>query len=467
VTLCIEFDPHDPAPVAAHGFDIDAVRRLFLGEPSPVPPVRFLDSCPPPAQAFHAEAWNAAGLSYRAIALRCLEIPDPWSGAARRSDFSRTFPDRGALQYEMIPLLYFFRGSGGGDFWLVVHGLMGNAAFVVFPDAGITLFRKGETDAAALSGRLLATAADLRARGRPGPVEPTKVVGLVDMATNFGHQMIHHLSGIQRLVDRQQVGDVDEVWIAGTEFFGATEVLFPELRGRLRRFPDRWTLHDELARGDAVAFRLGSNIFPRALAARIMAAALAEYGPPPVPQHRPLIAVTVRAAGRRCVNLPSVVAAVILRLLPRYPTLGVLIDGWVLPGAATPTTPDIAAELDAAAEIRRVLPPSAIAGDLVGTPMLASVGAVARVDAYLAHVGTLQHKIGFLSGARGVVHGPRRQLVELDGGAFQSEVGYAPCFLPAGAVRDIPSDTPRGPGFFDYEITDTDAICDRLAAILG
>ncbi len=79
----------------------------------------------------------------------------------------------------------------------------------------------------------------------------------------------------------------------------------------------------------------------------------------------------------------------------------------------------------------------------------------------------MQHKVAFFSGAEGVVHGPTAELQRLEVGPYSAEFGQPPHLLPTGCVRDIPTDTKRGPGHFDYEITDVSPIIETLRAILG
>jgi hypothetical protein len=124
------------------------------------------------------------------------------------------------------------------------------------------------------------------------------------------------------------------------------------------------------------------------------------------------------------------------------------------------------AELDLCKAVADHLPPRAIVRNLVGYGASESLLGVADIDAYFCHVGTLQHKLGFFSDARGVVHGPTHQLANPETGPYHTETGHAPLFLSADAVSDVPLDTNRGAGFYDYKITDYRQVIQLLHSCL-
>jgi hypothetical protein len=256
------------------------------------------------------------------------------------------------------------------------------------------------------------------------------------------------------------------------------EEIFPELQGRVRRFPNRWDLFEPLLRvRHRSLFRIGSNVFQQRLRARILATCPVA-GRPAERTQRPCIAVTVRSSGRTCLNLPEAVAALHRSLSARIPNLGIVLDGWVFPeselvlrsAVATAMSATylhrIQAELAEAAAIRDALPPHAVVDNLIGLSMRESLGALRSIRGYLAHVGTLQHKLGLFGGTGGVVHGPTPQLSGIESGPFQSEVGTAPRFLPPEAVEDAPIDTARGERFHSYRITDPETLAGMMMEVL-
>jgi hypothetical protein len=270
-------------------------------------------------------------------------------------------------------------------------------------------------------------------------------------------------------------GRLDEVWVAGTEFFPPFERLYPELAAKVRRFERRWDMHEALRSGGVLPLRLGTNIFDPGVAARVKANVPADRRIYRRREGAPVLAVTVRATGRRCVNLADVVGQTAAHLAQRYPGLGIVLDGWVIPDGATRARPRwwpragedfqsraLQAEVQEASLIRKALPRGMPVRSLIGLNTSHSVQQLSGISAYLAHVGTLQHKIAFLTGAPGVVHGPAQQLTSPDSGHFQAEGSIAPRLLTPAAVRDVSEAQMRGAGFNDYEITDVGELLDAV-----
>ena len=246
----------------------------------------------------------------------------------------------------------------------------------------------------------------------------------------------------------------------------------------MRRFASRWDLFEPLLRvRHRRLFRIGSNVFQQRLRARILAACPVA-GRPAERTLRPCIAVTVRSSGRNCLNLAEAVGAMYRTLSSRTPGLGIVLDGWVFPESelvlrssvatalSTPHLHRIQAEMAEAMAIRDALPPHTVVDNLIGLSMRESLGALRSIRGYLAHVGTLQHKIALFADAGGVVHGPTPQMSGIESGPFQSEVGSAPRFLPAAAVEDAPGKTARGERFQSYRITDPEIMAAMMQEVL-
>ena len=124
----------------------------------------------------------------------------------------------------------------------------------------------------------------------------------------------------------------------------------------------------------------------------------------------------------------------IAALAQRYPKIGVILDGWVLPDSQVIMKSKLAtiwlnkfhrdaifADLEVARKIADHLPTGTLVANLIGSSMTTSLRRLRNIDAYFSHVGTLQHKISFVSGSQGVVHGPKSQLKSPDSGHFQAD----------------------------------------------
>jgi hypothetical protein len=219
--------------------------------------------------------------------------------------------------------------------------------------------------------------------------------------------------------------------------------------------------------------RIGSTYLPSKLRRRIMrsvpAVASGEQGN--------LLVVTVRAAGRICVNLPEIVAELYESLRETF-DFTIALDGWVIPesavgpraspGGGVPQqyTSAIRDEMDLAHQIQKRLPHGAISANTIGRSMLESLNELSVATCYFAHVGTLQHKLGLLLRLPGVVHGPRLQVCGPEGGPYYSEDGIPPVFIPEDAIEDLPTTSSRGRSFADYRIVDMSFTKAALARVM-
>lgn len=471
------------------GLNAEAVAWALRGQAAAGPPLaprgpRLMRGVPGDIRTFIAREFHGAGVSIEGLRAGVMRCPDPWSGQPLATLGVFTTHSPGGMPAELLPLFYAFHSPTGGEFWMCLWGTYGKPAMLFLPRIDLVVHDFLSHDALstpagplldALRGSLGAFRALLGEAARP---ERPERIGLLDMPANYGHQMLENLSGVQRLADEGLLPALEELWVTGPEFFGPVEEIFPELQGRVRRFPNRWDLFEPLLRvRHRRLFRIGSNVFQQRLRARILATCPVA-GRPAERTQRPCIAVTVRSSGRACLNLPEAVAALHGSLSRRIPNLGIVLDGWVFPESELVLRSSVAtalsgtylhriqAELAEAAAIRDALPPHTVVDNLIGLSMRESIGALRSIRGYLAHVGTLQHKLGLFAGTGGVVHGPTPQLRGIESGPFQSEVGTAPRYLPPEAVEDAPIDTARGERFHNYRILGTDTLAAMMQEVL-
>jgi hypothetical protein len=476
------------ADLASFGLNPGAVAWALRGPaaapPATAAPPRLMRGVPADVRTFIAREFHGAAVSLDGLRAGVMRCPDPWTGAALPTLGVFTTHSRGGMPAELLPLFYAFASPAGGEVWLCLWGTYGKPAMMFLPRLDLVIHDFLTHDAQstpaaplleALRGSLGAFRALLAEPNRP---ERTERIGLLDMPDNYGHQMLENLSGVQRLADEGLLPALEELWVTGPEFFGPVEEIFPELAGRVRRFPNRWDLFEPLLRvRHRRLFRVGSNVFQQKLRARILATCPVA-GRAAERSARPLLAVTVRSSGRQCLNLAEAVGSLHRALSARIPNLGIVLDGWVFPeselvlrsSVATALSDAhrgrIAAEMEEAAAIARALPPHTVVDTLIGLSMRESIGALRSVRGYLAHVGTLQHKLAHFSGAGGLVHAPVEQLGRIESGPYQSEVGQVPRYLPPAAVTDAAVDTPRGARFNNYRITDFGALAGMMAEVL-
>ena len=471
------------AELAGFGLNANAVGWALRG-PDGVAVPRLMRGVPAEIRGYIAREYQGAAVSFAGLRAGAMRCPDPWTGAMLTTQGVFTTHSQGGMPAGLLPLFYAFQSPVGGEFWLCLWGTYGKPAMLYLPrlDLAVHDFLTLDalsTPAAPLLDALLGSIGAFRVLlGEGARMERTERIGLLDMPDNYGHQMLENLSGLQRLADEGLLPSLEELWVTGPEFFGPVEEIFPELAGRVRRFPNRWDLFEPMLRVcHRGLFRIGSNVFQARLRARILAACPVA-GRPAERSGRPLLAVTVRSSGRKCLNLAEAVGALYRSLAPRLPRLGIVLDGWVFPESelvlrssvatalSDPHRARLMAEMTEAAAIRDALPPHTVVDNLIGLSMRESIGALRSIRCYLSHVGTLQHKLALFSGAGGVVHAPTAQLERIESGPYQSEVGEAPRYLPGEAVADAPVDSARGERFHNYRITGFDALAAQMNQVL-
>jgi hypothetical protein len=383
----------------------------------------------------------------------------------------------GSLPYGLLPIYYGLKSVSGEEFWACVYGTYGQVTQIFFPNRDLVVFdiAQGNAEAviASLQGMLSRRRQEIEALIQLRDKQAIRCIGLLDMVSNFGHQAINHLSGIQRLIDLALLNNVDEVWTSGILFFGNIESTFPELQGRVRYFATQWDIASEVWRAPYEIIRLGSTYLSSELKSRILKTARFSQ----VQSRQNLLVVTVRTRGRVCINLAEVVGEIYKRLHSRF-ELKLALDGWVLPESAAVAGSSVGAavsdyyvgvireEIALAGEIAKRLPPGSIVMNTIGRSMLESLNDLNSATAYFSHVGTLQHKLGLLLSLPGVVHGPKSQVSDPEGGSYLSEEGVSPVFMPENLVEDIPTLSIRGQSFADYRILDVAFPTERLSQLM-
>jgi hypothetical protein len=463
------------------GVSWQAISEIFLGLGLPASSPSLVMGTPTYAKTFARREYLAGGFSFRAIRLGEIRVPDLWTGEILHCRSGFTSPAQDGLPYDMLPFYYRLIGHQRQEFWLTCYGTYGRITHIFLPAQDVIIYDFDAHAAPVLAEHLarhleefrLASEAASAAQRRPG------VIAVLDMITNFGHQLMNQLGGVERLLEETGAAPVDQLWLSGVEFFAPIERLFPEVAQKVRRFANRWDMYSELSQGAYLPLRIGTNVFRQGIGDRLKAVSETNENHRKIERH-PIIAVTVRTAGRRCLNLPDIIQQTISTLRYKYPRLGIVLDGWVLPDSqlfmesalATIWWDDfyrnsVIADLELARQISEQLPNGTIVANLIGQPMSSSLHGLRGIDTYLSHVGTLQHKISFITGTRGVVHGPSSQLSFPDTGHFQAEFGFAPLFLDPSSVVDLVQGPKSRKGFEDYEIVRVDDVTSKLHEILA
>jgi len=425
-----------------------------------------------------SQEFQAASFAFDAIRAGGM-VADIFTGEMVPCVASFTRGNWGELPFQQLTFFTKVAGSAGLVWWIASDSVTGKPLLVYVPHLALAVAATPDLSRALV--RAIVRELEIAASLAEAPATDTRpIVAVLDMINNHGHQLINQLPAVDRLLTDDGDEQLAELWVTGPEFFGKLETIYPEFTGRIRRFASRWQIADALKGGSVLAFGIGSAYATEGLAVRLVQAAVRESALSPAQAGQPLIAFTLRGNGRVCRNLADVVAACVTALLPDYPDLGIVLDGWVLPQAHVAGCSTafvlwqhafhrnaVHAEFEIVRDILQRLPPGVAVRNLVGESMLGSIAGLQGIAAYVAHVGTLQHKLAFLTGAHGLIHGPSAQLASVESGHYAAQTSAAPVVLSPAAVEDIAVTSDRGDRFNDYVITDIDAVVRALRQLLA
>ena len=223
------------------------MEEIFLCARYTQPPPKILSGCPTPSLHYQARESRAAGQTVQAIRAKAFELPCPWTGRLVTSPIALTFAWQDHMNaLSFIPLVYGF-GARDLEFWVATCGLTGRIVHLYFPALDVAVYELSLSRAQIIDAEFRASLSDLRKRrSSHGDAPASRVIGVLDMVTNYGHQVINHLSGVEQLIKAGCDAEVDEYWISGNEFFGSLEDLYPELRNKVRYFAERRILAQQL-----------------------------------------------------------------------------------------------------------------------------------------------------------------------------------------------------------------------------
>ncbi len=274
---------------------------------------------------------------------------------------------------------------------------------------------------------------------------PRSVAVVVGSAQNFAHHLWNYYPGLERITEEGLTEQVDEIRVAGTEFYGPITHLFPE-------FADTPVVRDEPGGlRDPHPFSPGhllvqpGGVFVRgSLRARVVAAMRRlppqqDTSPGPEPSHvaaAPIVWIGLRVGSRSWIGQDEILPRIIDRVHDLWPDALTVLDGYSFPvgrdDISDQWAPQIALLAGLAETIRgRVRRPDRVLS-LVGNTLRESVLWASRAHAYLTPLGTSQHKVGWFTDAPGVVYAPP-SLETVDAyrrpGSWESEGSTVPVYV--------------------------------------
>lgn len=356
-----------------------------------------------------------AGFQDRAVREGGLSVMDPFSGRMCQAIDSWQALGRNC---------YLFLGQD--PFYLISGGSGSKALCLYIPRRELVLdFRSGlnrlladATFSNTMSG-VVSRLAQLhhlhnRALAEPPPQGPRKIVVAMQRAQNFAHHYWNYYTGLERLVLAGLAANVSRVQFASSEFFGPIERLYPEFAGRVETLTDQPSFDPCPFSREELLVTVGGYAIPRTLLERVRRAMRALPTPPGVADpdlHAgawPVVWIGMRTGDKAWTNQENDIPALIRALHAAYPDLLVLLDGFSYPVGRDEITQQWTGAMEtlrAVAERVRAasgMPDRVV--DMVGNTLRESVLWAERVDAYIAPVGTTQHKIGWFTTAPGLIY---------------------------------------------------------------
>ena len=245
---------------------------------------------------------------------------------------------------------------------------------------------------------------------------------------HFAHHLWNELSGVLRLQKKKLVGKVDKFLLL-REPLGDVEQIFPEIpTEKIERKNSISAIFQHILANNYFVVRIGGDFITRDLVNRVYRVAKKNCLRKTVDdvrnarrKHRPLLWVGIRVGSRTWSNQVDGLSNLITSLHGEFPRLGVVFDGFSLPGDKSHASSDneeygeiLKQENEVVSDIVKKLKgrpgemPEII--NIVGSSIFDANVWAHTIDFYLSPYGTLQHKVGWLANKPGIIHTNRTLL---------------------------------------------------------
>lgn len=272
-------------------------------------------------------------------------------------------------------------------------------------------------------------------------------VALLLNAPPFPHHLWNELPGLHRLLNAGLLDRVERVYVC-EEPLGPVGEIFPEIGAKIVRCSTKQALRQILSRHET-AVRPGSILIPAELIERVARVARHRKSPFAVAAleqidrtRLPVLGISIRTVNRRWRSQREGIVQLLRELHRRGLRFQVVLFGFSIPhqaGAESVPEPVIRDETGVCEYIVERCPEIPIV-TLLGRPIFDCTVLAERLCFYIAHHGTIQHKIGWFANCSGIVHA-NRQTIEGQRAFFATlfarEGGVRPSYIPLDAVRDV------------------------------
>lgn len=282
-----------------------------------------------------------------------------------------------------------------------------------------------------------------------------KIAVITGTGGNFAHELWNQLSGINRLYENKLLNKVDR-FLVFRETLGEIRQIFPEIStDKLKKIKTNNEALQEILNNNYLIVNVGDIFIKNDLANRVYKVALNNCPSKVIDRVKeakenffPLLWISIRIHNRTWINQVNGLTKVIDSLAKKFPKMGVVFDGFSLPADSNlypnkyqGTFEIIKRQNEIVNEITQNLSNLKIGiFNTVGCSIFETNIWAHAIDIYLAHYGTIQHKVGWLANKPGIVHSNQKVLKYTYGAAFVGnarEFGINPIYISHIHVKDI------------------------------
>jgi hypothetical protein len=272
---------------------------------------------------------------------------------------------------------------------------------------------------------------------------------------HFAHHLLNELSGIYKLHSRRLLHHADK-YLVMREPLGTLGDVFPEIRPeKIDRRDNTETLFHEVLTNRYFVIKTGDNFLSRDLADRVYRVALRNCVSETIARaadarrrYSPLLWVGIRVGNRSWVNQAEGLSNLIGSLVDKFSRLGVVFDGFSLPGDRCVRQNNgsdyleiLGIENDVVTDIiERLRRERCTPGlfNIIGNSIFEANVWAHAIDFYVSPYGSLQHKVGWLANKPGIIHTNRSLLKRPSKHVWIGvENAIKPRYIDPTAVEDV------------------------------
>lgn len=291
----------------------------------------------------------------------------------------------------------------------------------------------------------------------------SKKVAIIVGNPNYAHHLWNELSGLHRLYRKRTLHEIDKFFVL-REPLGPIHQIFPEISAHKIKYfngsghslePVASDLLQEVTSNKYLVVNVGDRFIKNDLADSVYKVAVKNSSFDVVntvrkarKQHFPLLWVSIRVDNRTWDNQVSGLTEIINLLAKDFPRLGVVFDGFSLPadyltnrhlGPNDIELETMKCQNDIVSKINNGLSNLEIGVfNTVGCSIWETNIWAHTIDIYLAHHGTIQHKVGWLANKPGIVHSNKKTLEKRNQWvANVREFGITPIYIDHIHAKDV------------------------------